>query len=94
MKKKEHKRAWDVVGQVIREWDPYGLLAGGAPQDEFDGEIAALVGQLDRINSPRDAAEALSRVFTSSFEADHFTPVQCREVGENLHTALVAQGLK
>jgi uncharacterized protein DUF1871 len=94
MKKSEYRRALDAVGEVIRAWDPYGLFAGGAPSDEFDGEIAGVVRQLDRINSPADAAEVISRVFSSSFEAHHFSPIHCREVGDRLYAALVAQGLK
>jgi hypothetical protein len=93
-KKEEYKEALDVVGQVIRTWDPYGLLATGAPSDEFDGEIAAVVRQLDRINSPGDAAAAISRVFASSFVARDFTPPDCGDVGEHLYAALIAQGLK
>jgi Domain of unknown function (DUF1871) len=95
VRKKEYKRAVDVVGQVIRAWDPYGLLAGGAPADEFNREIAAVVRQIDRINSSRDAAEVISRVFASSFsERDLFTPIKCFEIGECLHAALIEQGLK
>ena len=93
-RKKEYKRAVDVIGQVIRAWDPYGLLAGGAPTDEFNSEIAAVVRQIDRINSPKDAAEVISRVFASSFETDLFTPIKCFEIGERLHAALIEQGLK
>jgi len=94
VKKKELKKAEEIIRQVIRDWDPYGLLASGAPADEFDSEIKAAAKQIDRINSPRDAAEVISRVFTSSFEAGIFTPIDCREVGERLHAALIDQGLK
>ena len=41
MKKATYMRALEVVGSVIHDWDPYGLIAGGAPADEFDSEIAA-----------------------------------------------------
>ncbi len=37
-------RALAVVRNLIREWDSYSLIAGGAPSDEWDGEIAAVVG--------------------------------------------------
>jgi len=34
---------WDVTAAVVWAWDPYSLLAGGAPADELDREIASLV---------------------------------------------------
>ncbi len=49
MTKRERERAFAVACRVIHEWDPYGLLKGGAPADEFDREIAAVVAQFDRI---------------------------------------------
>jgi hypothetical protein len=88
MKKATYKRALEVVGSVIREWDPYGLIAGGAPADEFDSEIAAVVTQVPRIKTEKEAALALSRVFSSAFEAYRFTPEPCTEAGKELFTAL------
>ena len=35
-----------LVTRVIAEWDPYALLAGGAPRDEFDAEIASVATQV------------------------------------------------
>ncbi len=93
MKKATYKRALEVVGSVVREWDPYGLLAGGAPADEFDSEIAAVVTQLPRIKMEKEAVLALSRIFSSAFEAERFTPEQCTEAGKRLFAALSANGL-
>jgi hypothetical protein len=84
---------WDVTANVIRSWDPYGLLAGGTPLDEFDQEIASLVAQIPRIHSAEDAVHAMSRTFSSSFEADLFTVGICSEVGKKLFAALSKQGL-
>jgi hypothetical protein len=42
----KYQQMWDVTAGVIKSWDPYGLLGGGAPGDEFDQEIASLVAQL------------------------------------------------
>lgn len=65
--KSDYKRAVRVVREVVHAWDPYRLIAGGAPDDEFDHEIASVVAQIPRIRSARDASHALSRVFSSSF---------------------------
>jgi Domain of unknown function (DUF1871) len=93
MKTKHYKQAFDAVRTVIHEWDPYGLIQGGAPADEFDGEIASIVGQIPRIQSCNDANHVLSRVFSSSFEPELFKPEDCRQVGEKLYRALESKGL-
>lgn len=89
----KYQQMWDVTTGVINSWDPYGLLGGGAPGDEFDQEIASLVARIPRIHSAADAAEAISRIFASSFEPHSFTEDMCSEVGEALYSALVKQGL-
>ena len=88
MKATHYKRIESIVRRVIHEWDPYSLLAGGAPEDEFDGEIRSVVRQVDRIGSPADAAHLISQVFSSAFEAERFAPADCRESGERLYRAL------
>ncbi len=87
-----YKLAIQVVGTVIRAWDPYDLLAYGCPMDEFDGEIARVVTQISQIKSSQDAAFAISRVFSSSFERDLFTPDACTDVGAELFKALSDNG--
>ena len=91
--KADYELALQVVGAVVREWDPYTLLASGCPADEFDSEIASMVSEIPRIKSEQNAALALSRVFASAFEAERFTPDKCREAGVKLFAALLANGL-
>jgi hypothetical protein len=91
--KRDYENVFGVVRAVIHKWDPYGLLAGGAPQEEFDREIASVVSQIPRISSTEDAANVVSRVFSSSFEPDIFRVEHCTEVGENLYLALKMHNL-
>jgi hypothetical protein len=88
-----YQRALDIVGSVVREWNPYGLIRGCAPFDEFDAEIAAIVAQIPRIKTEKEAALALSRVFSSAFEAQRFRPEQCVEIGKKLFAALTSSRL-
>ena len=37
------------LGQIFREWDPIGLIAGGAPADEYDPEIGTLLVLLGKV---------------------------------------------
>jgi hypothetical protein len=89
----DYERAFAVVRGVIHEWDPYALIGGGAPRDEWDSEIASLVAQVPRINSENDAAHAVSRVFSSAFQPDGFSAAECTEVGKRLYWSLVDSGL-
>jgi hypothetical protein len=89
MKSKEDwKRAAEIVRSIINEWDPYSLLAEGAPDDEFEGEIASIVRQLPRIRSNNDMILAISTVFSSAFESERFRPEDCAEVGARLFDRL------
>jgi hypothetical protein len=65
----------------------------GAPADEWDSEIASVVTQIPRIKSENDAADAVSRVFSSAFQPDGFSPSDCAEVGRQLYLALHNSGL-
>ena len=87
--KKEIDRATQICRAVITDWDPYSLIANGAPSDEFDSEILAVVGQIDRIGSQNDAVHVVSRVFSSAFEPDYFGLDACAEVGATLFEQLV-----
>jgi len=89
----DYERAVAVVRGVLHEWDPYALLAGGAPADEFDHEVAQLVARSRGMESRADAARAVSEVFSESFEARHFTLESCTDVGNRLFAALSAAGL-
>ncbi len=93
MKQPDSNVATEIVRRVVHDWDPYGLLSGGAPKDEFDREIAAVVRQIHRIHGPQDAAHVFSRVFGSSFERERFEPEHCREVGDTLYSLLHEAGL-
>ena len=90
--KKEDAKALEIVRNIVHEWDPYQLLASGAPIEEFDSELKALVSQLPSIHSAADAAHALSRVFSSAFQAEKFTPEKCSDAGKKLYRALCEAG--
>jgi hypothetical protein len=89
----DYDLALQVVSAVIRDWGPYGLPASGCPADEFASEITSVVVQIPRIKSKQDATFALSRVFSSAFEPERFTPNDCAVAGANLFAALSVNGL-
>ena len=89
----DYERAIEAVREVIRRWDPYGLLGSGCPPDEFDREIAAVVAQAPRIRSRADATQALSRVFSSAFDPERFWLEDCATAGAELFEVLSAHHL-
>jgi hypothetical protein len=91
--KAKYQQMWDVTAEVIQKWDPYELLAGGAPSDEWDSEISSVVAQIARIHSPSDAAEAIARVFGANLEREAFKPEACSQVGAELYARLQERGL-
>ena len=82
-----------LVRSIIHAWDPYGLIAGGCPDDEWDLEIAGLMERLPSIASADDAIRAISEVFSQSLIPEHFPPDRCTKVGLKLFDALAAEGL-
>ena len=88
-----HEAALAIVGAIVREWDPYGLLARGAPRDEFDSEIGRIAAQIHRISSALEASEVIARVFGAAFDADAFTPTSCTVPGQKLFLGLSEAGL-
>ena len=61
------KRAYpeldERVRQVFLEHDPDQLFALGAPTDEYDGDIHALISALRTATSVRDVESALDHLF-------------------------------
>jgi len=88
----DYDAAFELVRQVVADWDPYCLLAEGAPSDEFGEEIALVVARIPKIESPESAAAHLSEVFSRQFEPELFSIEQCRAPGRSLFERLVAAG--
>jgi len=84
----DYERALSIVATIIREWDPYALLEGGAPENEFNDQIARITARSHKMESSTDAALAVSEVFGDAFEAAYFTVESCTEVGFRLFEAL------
>jgi hypothetical protein len=91
--KEDYKRAQRVVKEIIDCWDPDGLLSGGAPDDEYEDEIAAVVRRLPHIKTEDDAIRAVSMVMSAAFEAETFTPERCSAVGKLLFNRCREDGL-
>jgi hypothetical protein len=85
----DYDRAFAVVRKVIAEWDPYNLIGGGAPLDEWDSAVAKIVAQIPRMRSAKDAGHVISRIFSDELGQTGFSAEECAAVGGKLFAALV-----
>lgn len=89
----ERRKVLQVTREVIHAWDPFDLIANGAPTGEFDDEIARLVALVPHLCGPADASAAVSAVFLTAFEGEEFTPAACSEIGCGWYDRLRNAGL-
>ena len=87
--RQDYDLAFDVVRRAINEWDPHALIAGGAPSDEWESEIAAIVAQIPGMASPTEATLAISKTFSNALEPGLFRPEDCESVGNKIFTDLI-----
>lgn len=62
------------ITAVVAQVDPMGLLAGGAPSDEYDREVSQLAPRVLRAASRADVEAAVTHVFTDAFGSGSVRP--------------------
>jgi hypothetical protein len=75
--RRDYDRAIEIIGAMIRAWDPYSLIAEGAPSDEFDDQIARITAKVPSFHGIDEIAQVISDVFSASFGPGSFTPTDC-----------------
>jgi Domain of unknown function (DUF1871) len=65
--REQYDQAIAICRDAIAQWDPFALLAGGAPADEYDLEISKLVPKIRDARASSDVAIAISAIFGDSF---------------------------
>ena len=75
--RRDYEKALEIIGAIIRAWDPYNLIAEGAPSDEFDDQTAKITARSRTFHGIDEIAKAISDVFSDSFGPGSFTPVDC-----------------
>lgn len=80
-----HNAKWvfSVITDEVKRWDPFGLVAGGAPDDEFNIEVARIQKGLPLIESPEGLAETIQTVFLKSFN-NKFPLDDCMQVADKI----------
>jgi hypothetical protein len=77
--RKEYDDAFRIVRAAVASWDPFGILGGGAPKDEWDHEIARLLPKIQRALTPADVAREIAVAFGESIEG---TPISAEEIDD------------
>ena len=86
MKKREEIIA--VVKSVLDKDDLMGLLALGAPEDEYEGIAQAIVDLIMKTNNIICTSEILFNVFTEEFEED-FTKEEFDDISREINNKLM-----
>lgn len=89
----DYKKAFAIVGNAVRAWDPYSLFAEGAPHDEFDDEIARIVSRIRQFHDAGAVAFALATVFSDAFGSSRFAPADCQTPADRIFNELRNAGL-
>ena len=68
--KREYAALVDAVTAAIDRADPIGLLAGGAPRDEYSPEIGTILPRLKTAEGPEDVQTIIHEEFVRWFDID------------------------
>ena len=78
-----------VVRDVLRDWDPEGLIEMGLPENEYEPEAKRICDRIATVSSPEDVIDLLQAVFTWMF-GRAYSWQECRAPGKLLFQRLQA----
>jgi hypothetical protein len=78
--RKEYDDAFRVVRAAVASWNPLGTLDGGAPEDEWDLEIARLLPRIQRAITSADVAREIAVAFGESIGGVPIAPKEINDV--------------
>ncbi len=77
-----------AVKRCVDAWDPMGLLAGGAPPDEYECEIRMISERIFPGSAPETVAKAVDDVFSKMFWKNCLKAGISRNIAEKICAAL------
>lgn len=89
----DYREIVHTVMQVLNEWDPYDLIQGGAPENEFAEEATQIAARIKKIETTTELAQVISDVFSKNFESDQFPIEACIPAATTIFRALEARRL-
>ncbi len=82
---------YPIVKKYIDKYDYYGLLADGAPRDEFETEAEMISRQIDQDSSVEEIASVMAAVMESTF-FNKEKPESFMETAELIHDEISSSG--
>lgn len=73
-----------IVKDIIDEWDPQNFFKLGCPDDEYEVEIQGIVEVLEIVNSPKELAIEINRIFNKAFDTDFKKEKECIVVAKKI----------
>lgn len=67
--RREIRNAIRELQGLTNEWDPIGLIAAGAPDDEYDCLVAPILSSLQKGHTPREIEQWLASYIVEHFGA-------------------------
>lgn len=59
----DYKELFEKVTSIVNDVDPMGLVGGGAPPDEYSGEVSKVLVELQKTSSEDDLCKRLKGIF-------------------------------
>lgn len=91
--KHDYREIVHIVKQALNEWDPYDLIAGGAPENEFTEETTQIAAKIKKTETPAELALVISDLFTRNFESALFSVEECLPVAYRILSDIEARRL-
>jgi hypothetical protein len=91
--RQEYDQAISILRTAVARWDPFGLLGGGAPADEWDAEIALLLPKIQKANTAVEIARQLAAVLGERLGDTLLSSEECNTVAVEIYLRLKTDGL-
>jgi hypothetical protein len=91
--RQQYDLAFSLVRESVAQWDPLGLVGGGAPADEWDHEVARIVARLRDARTPHHVGAAVAEVFSDALGSSGPDAASCEEFGRALYSRLKVAGI-
>ena len=82
---------FEIIKKYIDEYDYYGLLAGHAPNDEFDSYSQMFADTITEYDSAEDIARLIAETMDKAF-AEKINPEKFIDTARNIRKALYGDG--
>ncbi len=72
--KEEYRRLHSALREIVNKEDPIGLIGMGAPADEYDPEISAILPKIKECKSVESLQTMIHAVFVKWFDKETASP--------------------